>query len=79
MLHFCENTVEEDVFCDMLKKDFILLYETAAMVAADALARIGRMDEAVPVLEGIMKMKDPFGKQAENVLYLIGKVERVQK
>jgi len=49
------------------------------VAAAEALARLGRMDEAVPVLERCAKLAGPVKMQAENVLYRLGKIEKVAR
>ncbi len=45
--------------------------------AAEALARLGKMDAAMPVLERCQKMDGKVKLQAENVLYRLGKTAGV--
>jgi arylsulfatase A-like enzyme len=49
------------------------------VAAAEALARLGKMDEAITVLKRCRKMAGPVKMQAENVLYRLGKIEKVDE
>jgi len=49
------------------------------VAAAEAVARLGKIDEAMPVLERCAKLSGPARMQAENILYRLGKIERVTR